>query len=133
MKVAIKLMNMSSKPGYVPSSGWTEAILVTAEAAADCCGFTDALWELEGTNIKKDNLQDVKLTTHTQGVCHYRTISGSFDVPDGMAVVQNELISISTRDQVYRHSWVVAEESLVVLYRERSVMYEKLAEKASRY
>lgn len=119
-------MTMSSDPGYVPSSGWTEAILVSADAVADCAGEEEALWLIEGEKITPEDLEDVKVSTRRRGVCNYEYSKGIMKVPEGMAVVQKEMIDICTRDQVYRRAWIVNEESLVELYRQRAKRYKEL-------
>ena len=128
--IAIKLMTMGSEPGYVLSRGWTDARLVSADDAADCAGDEESLQSLEGPYITKDDLQDVKLSTQVQGVCHYQYTTGTFEVPVGMAVVQCEMIDVCTNNQVYSRAWIVNEESLSTLYQERAERYTELAQNA---
>ena len=127
MKVRIELMHMWSKPGYRRSSGYTEAILVSAEDAARCGGDSDALFDLYGEAIAADMLEDIETRTTHVGALNYRIVTGVFDVPDNKVVVQKRCKDICTRDDVLYSAWVVKPNSLCALYEERGAEYTRLA------
>lgn len=127
MLVKVELMNMSSDPQYVSSSGWTSARLVNAEDATKCGGDGKALYDLEGKRVTAEMLQDVE-TRHTKnGACNYEYHTGTFDIPDGMALVQKHHLNICTRDKPVYQAWVVNQGSLKALYEQRAAEYTKLA------
>lgn len=107
MQVKIELMEMSSDPGYRPSSGATWALLVDADAAAQRGGDSGALYDLGGESIETEMLSDAETRHSKNGACNYRVVAGTFDVPDGKVVVQQKELDICTRDVIERCAWVV--------------------------
>ena len=128
-KIAVRLMEMSSDAGYVPSSGYTEAILTTAEWAADCASDEEALWDVEGMLITAEMLDEVQVSSYKNGACNYIEWNGVFELLPGAAVIQYTREDISTAKSIWRKAWIVAEDSLLNLYKERVKKYQELVER----
>ena len=128
MKVKVELMNMDSDPGYVPSSGHTDAVLVSAEDAARCGGDSDALFDLGGDQITVEMLEDVEKRTARTGVLNYHTTTGVFDVTEGKVVVQKNYENICTSNGASYNAWIVEPQSLRKLYEKRAAAYKRLAQ-----
>lgn len=127
MKVAIKLMEMSSDEGYKPSSGYKKAILAPAAEVAACADSQTCLWEIKGRAIRKEELEDLQVKDVRRGVCNYIFFTGTLDVPAGMVVVQKHFESICTDNQDYQSAEIVGAESLGSYYEELAVKYAELA------
>lgn len=112
--VTVELMTMDSKPGYHPSYGWTIAFLFPEELVAKYEG-RDALYllceENQGQPVTLDMLTDVK-TEKTSGVLRYLVRKGTFNVPEGMVVVQQHYADICTRSEVDQRGWVAKDENV---------------------
>jgi hypothetical protein len=126
--VAVELMSMDSEPGYVPSYGYQEAILVEAEEAVACGSDPEALYDLSGEEVTEGMLSDIEHRSHRTGALRYSYDTGTFMVPEGCVVVQKLYESICTNDGPYSKAWVVSEESLVELYQKRAEEYKRLAD-----
>jgi hypothetical protein len=132
MKVAIRLMTMYSDPGYVTSSGYKEAYLLTKEQVVECMGDEMALWKKAraiGKEITENDLEDIKESETKHSVLNYHRIEGTFEVPQGFCAVQVYHVDICTEQGVRQSAWIVEPSSLKELYLERAKKYQELADK----
>lgn len=111
--VTVELMTMDSKPGYHPSYGWTKAFLFPEELVEKYDGG-DASYllceENEGKPVTLDMLTDVRTESYTSGALQYLVRKGTFNVPEGMVVVQQHYADICTRNEVDQRGWVAKSE-----------------------
>ncbi len=127
MKIEIALTEMSSDPGYVPSSGATWAEMVPSPDAVKCASDSAALFALTGRAVRLDDLADVQIKSFKRGACNYTQRVGVYDLRRGFTIVQKSRFDISTNDQVEYNAWVVEPESLKKLYERRAKEYAELA------